>query len=84
MTLTSGVGADKTTTLHTPDANLMQCEILIRGTDNAGSFDNEIAFGTNNAISSDGTNTSGYTLAQGQGLHVRVVYNGSAYKYIYY
>lgn len=84
MTLTSGVGADKTTTLHTPDANLMQCEILIRGTDNTGTYDNEIAFGTNNAISSDGTNTSGYTLAQGQGLHVRVVYNGSAYKYIYY
>lgn len=84
MTLTSGVGADKTTTLHTPDANLMQCEILIRGTDNTGSYDNEINFGTNNAISSDGTNASGYTLAQGQGLHVRVVYNGSAYKYIYY
>ena len=84
MTLTSGVGADKTSTLHTPDANLMQCEILIRGTDNTGTYDNEIAFGTNNAISSDGTNTSGYTLAQGQGLHVRVVYNGSAYKYIYY
>ena len=84
MTLTSCVGADKTTTLHTPDANLMQCEILIRGTDNTGTYDNEIAFGTNNAISSDGTNTSGYTLAQGQGLHVRVVYNGSAYKYIYY
>jgi hypothetical protein len=84
MTLTSGVGADKTTTLHAPDANLMQCEILIRGTDNTGTYDNEIAFGTNNAISSDGTNTSGYTLAQGQGLHVRVVYNGSAYKYIYY
>ena len=84
MTLTSGVGADKTTTLHTPDANLMQCEILIRGTDNTGTYDNEIAFGTNNAISSDGTNTSGYTLAQGQGLHVRVVYNGSAHKYIYY
>jgi len=84
MTITSGVGADKTTTLHTPDANLMQCEILIRGTDNTGTYDNEIAFGTNNAISSDGTNTSGYTLAQGQGLHIRVVYNGSAYKYIYY
>lgn len=84
MTLTSGVGADKTTILHTPDANLMQCEILIRGTDNTGTYDNEIAFGTNNAISSDGTNASGYTLAQGQGLHVRVVYNGSAYKYIYY
>ena len=84
MTLTSGVGADKTTTLHAPDANLMQCEILIRGTDNTGTYDNEIAFGTNNAISSDGTNTSGYTLAQGQGLHVRVVYNGSSYKYIYY
>ena len=84
MTLTSGVGADKTTTLHAPDANLMQCEILIRGTDNTGTYDNEIAFGTNNAISSDGTNASGYTLAQGQGLHVRVVYNGSAYKYIYY
>jgi len=84
MTLTSGASADKTTTLHTPDANLMQCEILIRGTDNTGTYDNEIAFGTNNAISSDGTNTSGYTLAQGQGLHVRVVYNGSAYKYIYY
>ena len=84
MTLTSGVGADKTTTLHTPDANLMQCEILIRGTDNTGTYDNEINFGTNNAISSDGTNASGYTLAQGQGLHVRVVYNGSAYKYIYY
>jgi len=84
MTLTSGVGADKTTTLHTPDANLMQCEILIRGTDNTGTYDNEIAFGTNNAISSDGTDVSGYTLAQGQGLHVRVVYNGSAYKYIYY
>jgi hypothetical protein len=84
MTLTSGVGADKTTTMHTPDANLMQCEILIRGTDNTGTYDNEINFGTNNAISSDGTNSSGYTLAQGQGLHVRVVYNGSAYKYIYY
>ena len=84
MTLTSGVGSDKTTTLHAPDANLMQCEILIRGTDNTGTYDNEIAFGTNNAISSDGTNVSGYTLAQGQGLHVRVVYNGSAYKYIYY
>lgn len=84
MTLTSGVGADKTTTLHAPDANLMQCEILIRGTDNTGTYDNEINFGTNNAISSDGTNVSGYTLAQGQGLHVRVVYNGSAYKYIYY
>lgn len=84
MTLTSGVGADKTTTLHAPDVNLMQCEILIRGTDNTATYDNEINFGTNNAISSDGTNTSGYTLAQGQGLHVRVVYNGSAYKYIYY
>jgi hypothetical protein len=84
MTTTAAAGSDSELTLHTPDENLMQCEILIRSTDEAGGFDNKIVFGTNNAVSSTNTLATNYFPAAGQGVGVRIGLRSGVYKYYYY
>ena len=84
MTTTAAAGSDSELTLHTPDINLMQCEYLVRSTDEAGGFDNKIIFGTNNAVSSTNTLATNYFPAAGQGVGVRIGLRSGVYKYYYY
>jgi len=84
MTTTAAAGSDSELTLHTPDVNLMQCEYLVRSTDEAGGFDNKIIFGTNNAVSSTNTLATNYFPAAGQGVGVRIGLRSGVYKYYYY
>jgi hypothetical protein len=84
MTTTAGAGSDSELTLHTPDANLMQVEYLIRSTDEAGGFTNVIRFGTNNAVDSTNGLVSSYFPAAGQGVGIRAGLRSGSYKYWYY
>jgi len=84
MTTTAAAGSDSELTLHTPDVNLMQCEYLVRSTDEAGGFDNKIVFGTNNAVSSTNTLSTNYFPAAGQGVGIRAGLRSGVYKYYYY
>jgi hypothetical protein len=84
MTTTAAAGSDSELTLHTPDINLMQCEYLVRSTDEAGGFSNVIRFGTNNAVDSTNGLASSYFPAAGQGVGVRAGLRSGVYKYFYY
>jgi len=84
MTTTAAAGSDSELTLHTPDINLMQCEYLVRSTDEAGGFANVIRFGTNNAVDSTNGLASSYFPAAGQGVGIRAGLRSGVYKYFYY
>jgi len=84
MTTTGSAGSDSELTLHTPDANLIQCEYLVRSTDEAGGFANVIRFGTNNAVDSTNGLVSSYFPAAGQGVGIRAGLRSGVYKYYYY
>lgn len=84
MTTTAAAGSDSELTLHTPDANLMQVEYLVRSTDEAGGFANKIVFGTNNAVDSTNGLVTNYFPAAGQGVGIRAGLRSAAYKYFYY
>jgi len=84
MTTTAGASSDSELTLHTPDANLMQVEYLIRSTDETGGFTNVIQFGSNNAVASNNTLVGSYTPAAGQGVGLRAGLRSGVYKYFYY
>ena len=84
MTTTAAAGSDSELTLHTPDINLMQCEYLVRSTDEAGGFSNVIRFGTNNAVDSTNGLASSYFPAAGQGVGIRAGLRSGVYKYFYY
>ncbi len=84
MTTTAAAGSDSELTLHTPDVNLMQCEYLVRSTDEAGGFANVIRFGTNNAVDSINGLASSYFPAAGQGVGIRAGLRSGVYRYFYY
>ena len=84
MTTTAAAGSDSELTLHTPDINLMQCEYLVRSTDEAGGFDNRIIFGTNNAVDSTNGLVTNYYPSAGSGVGIRAGLRSGAYKYFYY
>jgi len=84
MTTTAAAGSDSELTLHTPDANLMQVEYLVRSTDEAGGFANKIVFGTNNAVDSTNGLVTNYFPAAGQGVGIRAGLRSAVYKYFYY
>jgi len=84
MTTTAAAGSDSELTLHAPDINLMQCEYLVRSTDEAGGFANVIRFGSNNAVDSTNGLASSYFPAAGQGVGIRAGLRSGVYKYFYY
>ena len=84
MTTTAAAGSDSELTLHTPDVNLMQCEYLVRSTDEAGGFDNRIIFGTNNAVDSTNGLVTNYYPSAGSGVGIRAGLRSGVYKYFYY
>jgi len=84
MTTTAAAGSDSEITLHTPDANLMQCEYLIHSVDEAGGFSNKIVFGSNNAVDSTNGLVTSYFPAAGQGVGIRAGLRSGVYRYRYY
>jgi len=81
MKVNSGASDHNTLTMPTPDANLVQCEIIAYSLDDNVTYRNDINFGTNNLLSPTGSTNTTYNLSGGQWLHIRAV-DQSGYKYI--
>lgn len=79
---TSAATANNTVTLHTPDANLAQTEIIIHSIDDNGTYRNDINFTTNGAVNSLGGTISTYNLSAGEQKRIRVV-NDGGWKYFF-
>lgn len=80
MTCSSSASDHNTLTMHTPDANLAQCEIVVYSIDDNLTYRNDITFGASNLLSPTGSLNTTYNLSGGQWLHVRVA-DVSGYKY---